>query len=734
METDSLYPDLIGYGLGFSGKPAAIQLFQNPKNASPLGTRWKVTEIQRLEFPVAMAYADLTGNGYNDILITDRYGPNMDDLWDRETKDGGRVLWLRNPGVSDSNQPIWKFKKIGNATAMHRLVESPIVGHFTTKEHVQVLGIPVIAKSSDRASPAPVMLYTPKYDEDKSKGPVSWTEKNIFPDNFRLIHDVKVIKGHGDELDTVLVAGREGICYLYYESDEWKFNVVGTGLAQTNEKNPYWGSGSVDVGRVRDDPIGYIATCEAFHGNLVTVYVKRGADPMKGAKSLKDGSLWTRFILKDFGPLDIEAFTGTIHHVAAGDLDRSGIDSFAVACMGTPENQGVYVFKPIDLVNGEFLISKITDESAGRIALAAFTEPGVLEAASLSYYVPGYHTGPDPPSIRITRMDPWAGSLTDICATKLNKEVLIRVPRPDSVPGGIVPILPTLSFAAKRLSVVVLPPRIRMTLDPRDGVKVIYGKVEIEQGSETVVRCLAPAKHKTATTQIGGTSGVIIGGPEGAVFLHIQHLENEPQGPYTEMGQIKPVNEFPESAPSDVRALDFPFIKVEDLLWGKEARLWDKFEFYNMTGFHVHFNDYTMEPICHWQAWTLGIGETVNNHMDKAFCEIHACISNGGGEGGMWYFRDDHEDIDQDKELTKDYIHDNATRLICEDMHEHGPLWKTQEGSEAHPIMRPNGTVDYPWHAWLASKFGDYTFPFDPRLLPQSRNMTFEFPASSFQY
>jgi aldos-2-ulose dehydratase len=73
-------------------------------------------------------------------------------------------------------------------------------------------------------------------------------------------------------------------------------------------------------------------------------------------------------------------------------------------------------------------------------------------------------------------MDPSPGSLTSISATRLNKEVLIRVPRPQSVPGGVIPILPTLSFAAKKLSVVVLPPRIKMTLDPRDGVKVIYGR------------------------------------------------------------------------------------------------------------------------------------------------------------------------------------------------------------------------------------------------------------------
>jgi hypothetical protein len=95
--------------------------------------------------------------------------------------------------------------------------------------------------------------------------------------------------------------------------------------------------------------------------------------------------------------------------------------------------------------------------------------------------------------------------------------------------------------------------------------------VEIDHGSETIARCIATAKHKAATTRVGGTSGIITGGEKGAVFLHIQHLENQPEGPYSEMSQLKPVNEFPESAPSDVREHEFPFIKVENLLWGQEA-------------------------------------------------------------------------------------------------------------------------------------------------------------------
>lgn len=98
------------------------------------------------------------------------------------------------------------------------------------------------------------------------------------------------------------------------------------------------------------------------------------------------------------------------------------------------------------------------------------------------------------------------------------------------------------------------------------------------------------------------------------------------------------------------------------------------FEFYNMTGIYVYFNDDAMEQVVHMQAWTMGIGETVSkclqldyrtlnelyfhfcrldsvrcstqngkgckltvyrsdNHNDKSFCEVHCYLYNGGGGG-----------------------------------------------------------------------------------------------------
>lgn len=71
-------------------------------------------------------------------------------------------------------------------------------------------------------------------------------------------------------------------------------------------------------------------------------------------------------------------------------------------------------------------------------------------------------------------------------------------------------------------------------------------------------------------------------------------------------------------------------------------------------------------------------------------------------------------------------------------MHEHGPLWKIQPGSAARPQLRPNDTADYPWHAWLASKFGDFKLPIVPPLSEDKQKydvwMAYVFPLLYFLF
>lgn len=112
-------------------------------------------------------------------------------------------------------------------------------------------------------SPAPVIVYTPVYSEDKSQGPKEWREEIAFPSQFRVIHEVRILSGTNNGLDMALVAGKEGISILWFDqsSSQWSHRIIGTGL--TNPDPPIlYGSGSVDICRVGDDPVGYIVTCE----------------------------------------------------------------------------------------------------------------------------------------------------------------------------------------------------------------------------------------------------------------------------------------------------------------------------------------------------------------------------------------------------------------------------------------------------------------------------------------
>lgn len=39
----------------------------------------------------------------------------------------------------------------------------------------------------------------------------------------------------------------------------------------------------------------------------------------------------------------------------------------------------------------------------------------------------------------------------------------------------------------------------------------------------------------------------------------------------------------------------------------------------------------------------------------------------------------------------------------------------------ARPVIRENDTADYPWHAWLASDFGERHLPIIPPLNPEDQ-------------
>jgi hypothetical protein len=116
-------------------------------------------------------------------------------------------------------------------------------------------------------------------------------------------------------------------------------------------------------------------------------------------------------------------------------------------------------------------------------------------------------------------------------------------------------------------------------------------------------------------------------------------------------------------------------------------------EFYNLTGFSVKWDDDSIGTVCHIQLWTAGVGVSAgfHNHANQSFCEIHACIVNGTGSGGMaWADVPDGEFNPTAEDPTKYH------KITVPDLSEHGPLWRTS--ADGLPRLRVNDTVDYPWH------------------------------------
>jgi hypothetical protein len=58
--------------------------------------------------------------------------------------------------------------------------------------------------------------------------------------------------------------------------------------------------------------------------------------------------------------------------------------------------------------------------------------------------------------------------------------VLLRVPRPSTVPAGISPVLPYWQLAGKKLSLQVIAPNDTITLDSATiAAKLLFGKMTL---------------------------------------------------------------------------------------------------------------------------------------------------------------------------------------------------------------------------------------------------------------
>ncbi|KAK0244475.1 hypothetical protein EDD85DRAFT_945819 [Armillaria nabsnona] len=661
---DDLHPSVTAYGLGTKERKRDITIFYNqyhPGNTlhrQSMGGREKVT-LASLWFPVPIDFADISGNGYNDVIITDRYGPSIDDLW----PDGGRIQWFKN--IGDPSKEQWQPRYIGQSPGMHRLG----VGHFTRTDVIQIAALPVITRSSDLDTPVPVIIYT-KPDDPMSAS--AWEKEIPFNSNFRVVHEVVVVPSHNGGLDRIILASREGISFLWYDDSakKWEFETLGTGMPQFQAID----SGVLAV--VHDDCAGYIALSEAMHGNYVTVYVK-DKDTLPNQVA---GVRWTRHVLDDFTSPGTGHAPGVIHQVVCADIDSDGVDEFLVAMMGSFMGKNRCMDAPaVDLKNGKFAKFKLGDVSAGRVAIGKQMKSRILQRAPTRSR---YFESPNPLVLLYE-----AASIT---AEKLNDEVLFRVPRPDAI--RMVDKVEFLDVAGKKMALLVVPPS-RYSVKQGDGVKVIAGQVIwTDKDGKPHERTQAPAPFEASTITVKAEDNIISTRTKGAVFVLFERSTTSGQPPFTDISQLCAHNLFPLRFPSAVRHMTFPWVKVEDTPWVNGRFKGD--EFYSLFGLHVRYVDDSDEPICHIQLWTAGVNVSAgfHNHIGQSFAEIHACIVNGTGEGGMSWATVADGDFDSDKS--------SYSSVVVPSMSEHGPLWRTS--ADGMPLFRDNGTVDYPWYAWIA--------------------------------
>ncbi|CAF1126501.1 unnamed protein product [Adineta steineri] len=656
----------IAYGLA----EGDIKFYQNPyidtNETDPIS-------IQKLLTPIAMDQADITGNGLQDIIICFDYGNTILDF----NPDGGYIIWLENPGNINGKEP-WKRHYVGKSATMHRLK----IGHFTQTERWEIIGMPVVNGPFD--VPVPVLLFR---QPDDVLNATSWDSEIIESEFFHLIHDTKMFSG--ESLDKLIIASSEGLHWFYYNesSQQWTIEKIVDGEQEEKQQTNYYGTGGVDIGRIGNDPIAYIPAIEPFHGDIVAVYVKSINSSSKEIQ-------WQRHILDVYGYPNQNG-EGPGHHVICADFDKDGEDEFLLALRGPAPNEGVYYYKAFDLSRGLFAKWKISDESAGRIALADFDNDGLLDFATIGYRVAGYHLAKNA-SINIfynRQVNTMLQSKPELQVTKQNDELLFTVPRPNKV--SQYQMLTFLTIGGITLSLEILPPFSSRQVSNNTYVKVLSGVLMwVDSSTKTnQSRTFLCQPKSICSLEVNSDDKRVKTGNDGAIFIVMQMpkgMNDVPQ--FDSIGKVMLENSLPEHCPEEARKLSFKFTKADQLEWGKEK--FKDVEFYNMRGFNIKFAD-NDEHLCHMQLWAAGKGTNagVHNHATDRFCEVHTCIINGNGNSGMQYLNSSQETYDPFTMLDSDFV-----KLNIPSFYEHGPLWDIDVKKQ--PVLRNDGTVIYPWHKW----------------------------------
>ncbi|KAH8110607.1 hypothetical protein DFH11DRAFT_1842816 [Phellopilus nigrolimitatus] len=329
-----------------SDRPSAIIFYENPRNRDfdegieddSVLNHWNKLNLKSLRFPSSCISVDVSGNGFQDLIVTSDYGESLESM----DPYGGRVYWLENFGTDEGD---WTRRDIGRFPGINCVK----VGHFSTTFSLQILAV---AKSSRPETHSPLIVFTRPADVYKSH---HWLVSIALEDTFTAIQDCLVVTGAGGSLDYVVVSSREGLTIVRYCGRSWFHTPISCVDSLEQEHCP----GQMCAGR-------------AHKGGVLSLYTKAPTAPVLNFSDI----IWSRQILENFNEKDSNA---SILDLICIDLDGDGVDEIIVSVLSKDSRAGIYCY-----VQEEDLAT----EAAIKIVPGHFSTKNRLDLASLTCSLP----------------------------------------------------------------------------------------------------------------------------------------------------------------------------------------------------------------------------------------------------------------------------------------------------------------------------------------------------------
>ncbi|THH03956.1 hypothetical protein EW145_g5873 [Phellinidium pouzarii] len=462
------------------------------------------------------------------------------------------------------------------------------------------------------------------------------------------------------------------------------------------------------AGKINYDRFAYIAIAEVNKGSVLSLYTKTRTMPGQAFTEI----VWRYTILDDFANIQCGA---SIIDILCVDLDGDGVDEIIVSVASEGQKAGIYCYV---LASTRFVKFKLSNEAAIKLTPGHFVKKDRVDLASVTGTMPGeiaihYH------SFVPSQIRPFIE----------DSNLIFSVPRFASS----VCEVDVIDVAGFVISLVILPPNASFDIasDETEAVKVLHGALGwINSDSELIERARAAGLPGCVTSMlVDSPDGHVRSGNDGAVFVCMKPSRA------TDDTNLRGLNVLPSYFPCEVCEFEFKWQRDEQQVGGKDAGTKDWFqvcfEDTRKRIASIGSNNNTCADIAYLHFWAAAPGvssgfsrhsvsswtiapassskagqETEQRRTAATTCTIRASLSNSGGDGGLLYCTGR---FDWGVATPTSYQLSRARKMVLPAMHEHGPFWRARRAEEienADGVDLEAVDVEYPWHAWVASRAG----------------------------